>query len=319
MPNGDEFAILEEGGDSMAIPNFQQLMLPLLRRASMLSGETHFRELEEAIAADLGLGRDDRQKLLPSGQQTVLANRLGWAKSYLAKAGLIESTRRGYFAATPRARLLVAENLAEIDIRVLSRYPEFVAWKSQQKLTDEAPGSGIESEASPEDHILASYERLNKELSLEIVQRVQDFTPAFFERLIIDLLVRMGYGGGRADMARALGRSGDGGIDGVVKEDELGLDVVYVQAKRYAPKNSVPVSEVRDFVGSLEGHRATKGIFVTTSYFPASANDFVTKISKRVILIDGAELARLMIRHKVGVRTKDIYEIKKIDEDYFVE
>ena len=160
---------------------------------------------------------------------------------------------------------------------------------------------------------------LNSELAREIVERVHSFRPAFFERLIIDLLVRMGYGGGRLEMGRALGRVGDGGVDGVIKEDELGLDVVYVQAKRLDPDKGVPVREVRDFVGGLEGHRATKGVFVTTSYFPSTAYDFITRVSKRVVLIDGPELASLMIRHRVGVRVKDIYEVKKIDEDYFVE
>jgi restriction system protein len=157
------------------------------------------------------------------------------------------------------------------------------------------------------------------EYSTEVVMRVHGSSPSFFERLIIDLLLAMGYGGGRAEMGRALGRSGDGGIDGVIKEDELGLDVVFVQAKRYAPDHAVAVREVRDFVGSLEGHRASKGVFVTTSYFPESAAQFVDRVSKRVILIDGPELARLMIKHNVGIRVKDAYEIKKIDEDYFVE
>ena len=307
----------------MSLPNFQQLMLPLLSRAAKLPGETCLRELEEAIGLDLGLATEVRTKMLPSGQQTVFLNRLNWAKSYMSKAGLLETTRRGYFAATPDARSLVAENLGEIDVAVLSRFPAFLAWKAQQKANDGqgdvARDLASEGEASPEDHILANFERLNRELSADLVQRIQDFSPAFFERLIIDLLVRMGYGGGRADMARALGRSGDGGVDGLVKEDELGLDVVYVQAKRYAPGNGVPVGAVRDFVGSLDGLRASKGIFVTTSHFPVAAVDFVGKISKRVILVDGQELARLMIRHKVGVRIRDAYEIKKIDEDYFVE
>ncbi|MBV9290147.1 MAG: restriction endonuclease [Hyphomicrobiales bacterium] len=160
---------------------------------------------------------------------------------------------------------------------------------------------------------------MNASLAREIVERVHSFSPAFFERLIVDLLVRMGYGGGRLEMGRALGRTGDGGVDGVIKEDELGLDVVYVQAKRLDPDSAVPIREVRDFVGGLEGHRATKGVFVTTSYFPSTAYDFVARVSKRVVLIDGRELATLMIRHRVGVRVKDVYEVKKIDEDYFVE
>ena len=167
--------------------------------------------------------------------------------------------------------------------------------------------------------IASSFELLNSELAREIVERVHSFSPSFFERLIVDLLVRMGYGGGRMEMGRALGRVGDGGVDGVIKEDELGLDVVYVQAKRLDPQNGVPLCEVRDFVGGLEGHRATKGVLVTTSYFPSTAYDFITRVSKRVVLIDGQELANLMIRHRVGVRVKDVYEVRKIDENYFVE
>ena len=304
----------------MTIPTFQQLMLPMLRRAVMAQGETQMRDLEEAIADDLGLPREDRSRLVPSGQQSVFGNRLGWAKSYMSKAGLIDTTRRGYFAATQRARELIAENPPEIDVKTLSRYPEFVAWRALEKSGGEPGGvEPIESGVSPEDYILASYERITKELTGDLLHRLQRTSPSFFERLIVDLLLKMGYGGGRADMARALGRSGDGGIDGVVKEDELGLDVVYVQAKRYAPKNAVGVSEIRDFVGSLDAHRASKGVFVTTSYFPPTARDFVTRVSKRVVLIDGPELARLMIRHGVGVRTKEVYEIKRMDEDYFVE
>jgi restriction system protein len=167
--------------------------------------------------------------------------------------------------------------------------------------------------------IASSFELLNTELGRDIVERVHSFSPAFFERLIIDLLVRMGYGGGRAEMGRALGRVGDGGVDGVIKEDELGLDVVYVQAKRLDPDTGVPLREVRDFVGGLEGHRATKGVLVTTSYFPSTAYDFITRVSKRVVLIDGQELANLMIRHRVGIRVKDVYEVRKIDENYFIE
>lgn len=304
----------------MPVPNFQQLMLPLLRMTVARRGETHFGEIEEAIAADLGLTMDDLARTVPSGQQTVFVNRLTWAKSYLTRAVLIETTRRGYFRATQRGRALVAEGIAEIDIKILLRSPEFAAWRSQQKAAEEAgAASNIESLASPEDLIYANIERLQKELSGELILRVHSFTPAFFERLIIDLLLKMGYGGGRADMAKAMGRSGDGGVDGVVKEDVLGLDVLYVQAKRYAPEHGVPVSEVRDFVGSLEAHRASKGVFVTTSYFPASAREFVLKVTKRIVLIDGAELATLMIRHQVGVRTREVFEIKKIDEDYFVE
>jgi restriction system protein len=304
----------------MAVPDYQSLMLPLLRKIEQRGGETFISELIDEIAGELKLSESDTSLLVPSGRQTVLSNRLHWAKTYLQRAGLVESTRHGYFKITNRGRELLGENPAKIDNRMLSRFPEFVEWKSRSRVVEEVVGeASLETIGSPDDQITANVERLTKELSDDLISRVHSFPAGFFERLVMDLLIAMGYGGGRAEMARALGRSGDGGVDGVVKEDELGLDVVYVQAKRYAPDHPVAVREVRDFVGSLEGHRASKGIFVTTSHFPSSAEEFVQRVSKRVILIDGPELARLMIKHNVGVRIKDTYEIKKIDEDYFVE
>lgn len=301
----------------MSLPNFQQLMLPTLRHVCELNHEVQISALEDEMARKLALTKDDLSRVLPSGQQSVFANRLSWARNYMTKAGLLEATRRSYCRATQRAHDLIAESPKEIDLGILSRYPEFVAWRSQQKADDPAPSA--EGKSDPEELIAVNFELINRELATEIVLRVHSFSPGFFERLIVDLLVRMGYGGGRSEMGRALGRIGDGGIDGVIKEDELGLDVVYVQAKRFEPHRPVPLREVRDFVGALEGHRASKGVFVTTSYFPDSAHEFIARVSRRVVLIDGVELANLMIRHRVGIRVRDTYEIKRIDEDYFVE
>ncbi len=292
-------------------------MLPALQLLGQRHEEISIAGLEDEVVKALRISSEERARMLPSGNQTILTNRLNWARSYLSKAGLIELPRRGYCRATDRGRDLLAEGLGEIDVGVLERYPEFTTWRTQQKT--EQLIEPAQARESPEEVIASSYEMLNSELAREIVERVHSFSPAFFERLIIDLLVRMGYGGGRQEMGRALGRVGDGGVDGVIKEDALGLDVVYVQAKRLDPDKGVPVREVRDFLGGLEGHRATKGVFVTTSYFPSTAYDFITRVSKRVVLIDGPELANLMIRHRVGVRVKDTYEVKKIDEDYFVE
>jgi restriction system protein len=292
-------------------------MLPALQTLGQRHDEISIAGLEDEIVKALRISREERARMLPSGNQTVFSNRLNWARSYLSKARLIEMPRRGYCRATERGRELLAEGVSEIDVALLERYPEFTAWRAQQK-TEQQVGQAPPRE-SPDEVIASSYELLNSELAREIIERVHSFSPGFFERLIVDLLVRMGYGGGRLEMGRALGRVGDGGVDGVIKEDELGLDVVYVQAKRLDPDKGVPVREVRDFVGGLEGHRATKGVFVTTSYFPSTAYDFITRVSKRVVLIDGPELAKLMIRHRVGVRVKDTYEVKKIDEDYFVE
>jgi restriction system protein len=301
----------------MGVPSFQQLMLPALQTIGQRYDEISIAGLEEEVGKALRISPEERQVRLPSGNQTLFGNRLNWARSYLSKAGLIELPRRGYCRATSRGRELLAEGLIEIDLGLLERYPEFVAWRSQSKVTEVVDDPCMPENA--EALIASSFELLNAELGREIVERVHSFSPAFFERLIIDLLVRMGYGGGRAEMGRALGRVGDGGVDGVIKEDELGLDVVYVQAKRLDPDAGVPLREVRDFVGGLEGHRATKGVFVTTSYFPSAAYDFITRVSKRVVLIDGQELANLMIRHRVGIRVKDVYEIRKVDENYFVE
>jgi len=265
------------------------------------------------LALGANVDAADLARLLPSGKKGVFANRVAWARSYLCKVGLLEMRRKGYVQATERGRALIAEGVTAIDRLVLARYPEFAP-------ADFAPGgasAGLPQKS--EELIVASYHRLNAELAREIVSRIHALKPAFFERLIVDLLVKMGYGGGRLEMGRTLGRTGDGGVDGVIKEDELGLDVIYVQAKRFAEEISVPLREVRDFVGGLEGHRATKGVFVTTSYFPSTAYEFITRVSKRVVLIDGPELASLMIRHHVGVRMKATYELKKIDEDYFVD
>jgi restriction system protein len=301
----------------MSVPSFQQLMLPALQPIGQRYDEISIAGLEEEVGKALRISPEERQVMLPSGNQTLFGNRLNWARSYLSKAGLIELPRRGYCRATDRGRKLLAEGLCEIDLGLLERYPEFVAWRSQSKVAEVVDDADLRDNA--EALIASSFELLNAELGREIVERVHSFSPAFFERLIIDLLVRMGYGGGRAEMGRALGRVGDGGVDGVIKEDELGLDVVYVQAKRLDPDNGVPLREVRDFVGGLEGHRATKGVLVTTSYFPSTAYDFITRVSKRVVLIDGQELASLMIRHRVGIRAKDVYEVLKIDENYFIE
>jgi restriction system protein len=297
----------------MALPSFQHLMLPVLRSACERSDDISIADLENELALGANIDAADLARLLPSGKKGVFANRVAWARSYLCKVGLLETRRKGYVQATERGRALMAEGVTAIDQLVLARYPEF----APADLAAGAASAGAPQKS--EDQIVASYHRLNAELASEIVSRIHALKPEFFERLIVDLLVKMGYGGGRLEMGRTLGRTGDGGVDGVIKEDELGLDVIYVQAKRFAQENSVPLREVRDFVGGLEGHRATKGVFVTTSYFPSTAYEFITRVTKRVVLIDGPELASLMIRHHVGVRMKATYELKKIDEDYFVD
>ena len=309
----------------MAVPDYQTLMLPLLQHAAEKGGETHIGALVDEIANEMKLTTEDMAALIPSGGQTLILNRLHWAKSYMQRAGVIESTRHGYFRVTPRGVELLSEGLARIDNSILSRFSEFVEWRRRSATSsprESATGRSVEvelEESSPEDQISAGYRKIQEALAADLIDRVRSAPPVFFERLIVDLLVAMGYGGGRAEAGKALGRSGDGGVDGVINEDALGLDVVYVQAKRYAAGNSVPVSAVRDFIGSLEGFRASKGVFVTTSSFPSSAIEFAQKVSKRVVLIDGNDLARFMIKYKIGVRSKDTYEINVMDEEYFSE
>jgi restriction system protein len=304
----------------MSIPDFQTLMLPVLKAAYARKEEGKMQDIADVIANQFHLTERDLDELLPSGKQTTFLNRLQWAKTYLQKAGLLESPRRGFFKTSERGNSVILENPDRIDMKFLTRFEEYKAWQAlvPRDREDEMPASII-GDLNPEESIVKNFDILNRELLSELIQKVHTFTPYFFERLIVDLLIAMGYGDGRAEMGKALGRSGDGGIDGVIKEDELGLDAVYVQAKRYDPDGSVPIGDVRDFVGSLEGHKALKGVFVTTSKFPKSAYEYVGRVSKRVILIDGSELSKLMMRHNVGVRIRDIYEIKKIDEDYFVE
>ncbi len=292
-------------------------MLPVLEALARRYEETSVPALEDEVFKALRLPPAERTRRSPSGNHAIFSNRLNWARTYLAKAGLIEGHRRGYFRATDLGRALLAEGVSAIDIALLERYPDFAAWRGSREPEGAAPAEV--SPDNPEESIASSVEVLNADLAREIVARVYSFSPAFLERLIVDLLAKMGYGGGRLESCRTLGRTGDGGVDGVIYQDALGLDVVYVQAKRLHPENGVLIREVRDFVGGLEANRATKGVFVTTSYFPSTAYDLITRVSKRVVLVDGVALAGLMIRHQVGVRTKGTYVLKRIDEDYFVE
>jgi restriction system protein len=261
--------------------------------------------------------------MLPSGRQTTFANRTAWANVFLQRADLLERVSRGVYRITDEGRKVLAERPERIDMRFLERYPGYLEWRQRSIGIESAEGgrsAGTPADdQTPEEQIEASHTALTAALQADLLERVREMSPGFFERLIVDLLIAMGYGGGRAEMGQAIGRSGDGGIDGMIKEDALGLDIVYVQAKRYAEGNGVGRSEVQSFAGSLDGVGATKSIFFGTSTFSQGARDYVGRISKRIVLIDGAELAQLMVRHNVGVRTRTTYEVKKIDEDYFSE
>ena len=298
-------------------------MLPLLGVAA--EGETRVPAAAQVIADRLGLSADEREEMLPSGKQRLLHNRVHWAKFYMAKAGLIDSPKRGVFTASSAGRELLATKPARIDVETLKRYPAFTNFYNQagdEDISEEhnqASLTAAASEATPEEQIDAAYAVLTKALKADLLSRVLEQSPAFFERLIVELLVAMGYGGSHDDAARQLGKSGDGGIDGVIDEDRLGLDRIYVQAKRYAIGSSVGRPEVQGFVGSLVGLGASKGVFVTTSSFSKQASDYAKGLQQRVILIDGARLTELMVEFGVGVRASRVIEVKRLDEDFFTD
>lgn len=305
------------------IPDYQTLMLPVLLLAA--AGETHVADVAERIADDLGLTQAERDELLPSGRQRVLHNRIHWAKFYMSKAGLIASPARGRFVATDKGNALLATSPQRIDVALLMKEPEFRDFYKNEGAAVEENGSlataagATPPRTTPEEQIDAAFASMQAALRDELLQRILSNSPAFFEQLIVDLLVAMGYGGSHKDAAAQLGHSGDGGVDGIVNEDRLGLDRIYVQAKRYAPGNAVGRPDVNGFVGSLIGLGATKGVFVTTSTFSQPARDYVRHLAQRIILIDGQELADLMIEHGVGVRSYRTVEFKRLDEDFFGE
>jgi len=302
----------------MAIPDYQTVMLPLLR--FLKDGKEHnIGEVVESLAAEFDLSTEERQQLLGSGQQTVIRNRAGWARTYLKKAGLIASTRRGYFRITERGQSALASKPERIDVKYLERFPEFVAFRElRHERPDEDPVPvSNSSDATPEEALDVEYGRLRLDLEAEVLEQVKGASPSFFERLVVELLVRMGYGGTLRDAGQAVGRSGDGGIDGIIKEDRLGLDVIYIQAKRW--DSTVGRPEIQKFAGALQGHRARKGVFITTSSFSADALEFASRLDSKIVLIDGAALARHMIDHNVGVSMSRSYVVKKIDSDYFTE
>jgi restriction system protein len=302
----------------MAIPDYQTLMLPLLKLAA--DGQEHKKQdAVTALSDQFQLTEEERAEMLPSGGSGVMSNRIGWASTYLKKAGLLASPKRGYLMITPTGLELLAENPQAISNTTLERYESFRDFKSVKRLKPEDPGSSLELEYNytPEDALSAAYKQLRASIEDEVLSAVKSNSPGFFERVVVDLLVRMGYGGNRQDAARAMGKSGDEGIDGIINEDRLGLDVIYIQAKRW--EGTVGRPEIQKFAGALQGKRSKKGIFITTSSFTKEALDYVTLIESKIILIDGDRLAKLMVDHNVGVSVSGSYEIKQIDSDYFDE
>ena len=304
----------------MPIPDFQSLMLPTLE--ALADGqEKPTVQIREQVAHSQGLSANDVREMLSSGRQTVFVNRVSWALIYMERAGLLMRIRRGVYRLTHEGRNLLSAKPPRIDLKRLASYPDFAEWHRRANATpssaDAAPGQDEEHSETPEEALDQAVRQLSSALEADVLQRIRDAAPAFLERVIIDLLIGMGYGGGNATMGQVTGRSGDGGIDGTIREDALGLDEVYVQAKRYAEGKAVGESDLRNFAGAIDATGTTKGVFVTTAGFTRAAKEYVARSPKRIVLIDGAKLARLMVRHGIGVRTRIIHEIKRIDEDYF--
>jgi restriction system protein len=306
----------------MAIPDYQTVMLPLLRYAG--DGVAHtLREAVDSLAAEFRLTPDERSHLLPSGTQATFTNRVGWAQSYMKQAGLIESPKRGQFQITEEGQRALASNPSRIDVRFLERYPSFQQFRARagtrkRRTVDAPPIRAGTDDQTPEEQIEGADQTIRAKLERDLLDRVKTASPTFFERIVLQLLVAMGYGGSLTDAAEHLGRSGDDGVDGVINEDRLGLDVVHVQAKRWA-EAPVRRPDVQSFAGSLEGQRSRKGVFITTSHFTRDALEYVSRIEKRIVLIDGEELARLMIDHRVGVSELRTYSVLRLDDTYFDE
>ena len=309
----------------MTVPDYQALMLPLLRRAVEVGRPVGIAELQPHIAGDLRLTDAQLAERLPSGRQGTFHNRLHWAKQYLTRAGLLESTKRGQFQSTVQGGKLLAEHPAVINNVILERYPSFVTWRQKTPDPDIDRTSKIERSflppaiSTPEERIESDRRELDASLKADLLDRVRQMTPGDFEALIIQILIRMGYGQGREEMAQALGGAGDGGVDGVVHQDPLGLDRVYIQAKRYKDGNTVGPDAINSFIGALNIKRANKGLFVTASAFTKQARDHAERSTTHVVLVDGDRLADLMVRHSVGVVVRDTVEIKAIDEGFFGE
>jgi len=301
----------------MAIPDYQTLMLPLQRVAGDQQ-EHSLREVIDQLSEEFGLTEEERKELLPSGQQEIVANRVAWARTYMGKAGLLESTRRGYFKITDRGLKVLKKNPDRIDVKFLEQFEEFRQFRALRHTKSEE--QEIEEEThkrTPEEALESAYKQLRDNLANELLQQIKSCSPGLFEKIVVELLVKMGYGGSRQDAGRAIGRSRDEGIDGIIKEDRLGLDIIYIQAKRW--ENTVGRPEVQKFAGALQGQRARKGIMISTSVFSQEAQDYASRIDSKIVLIDGEQVAQLMIDHSLGVSPMAAYEIKKIDTDYFTE
>jgi restriction system protein len=302
------------------IPDYQTLMLPILKLVSD-EKEHKYRDLIEDLAIKFKITDVERKELLASGSQAIFDNRVGWAKTYLKKAGLIDSPQRATFVISKLGMDTLMTNPTKIDAKYLRQFPAFLEFQNASKSGSENEDDNITHhiDQTPEETIDQAYQRIRKSLASEILKKVVDLSPSFFERLVVELLVKMGYGGSIKDAGKAIGRSGDEGIDGTIKEDKLGLDIIYVQAKRWKPGNTVGRPELHKFVGALAGQGAKKGIFITTSNFSKEAIEYTPRNETKIVLIDGEQMSQLMIDNNLGCATHQIYELKKIDSDYFGE
>lgn len=298
-------------------------MLPFLRDLAA-SGERTGQETLDALAAHFALTPEELAQRLPSGTQGLFTNRVAWAKSHLKGAGLVESPRRGVYRITDRGRAVLAENLPKLGVSYLARFPEYVAYRSGGRDSndnnaasgrDETTPASPTDDRTPDDLMEDGHGQLRAALVVDLRERIATMRPAAFEQLVVDLLIAMGYGGPQDDAGLVVGRGGDEGIDGVIREDHLGLDTIYIQAKRWQAVVGRP--EIQRFAGALQGQRARKGVFITTSGFTKDARAYIDSISTTIVLVDGPELAELMIDHGVGVSTVKRYEIKRVDSDYF--
>lgn len=302
------------------IPDYQSLMRPVLDCAK--NEPRKISDVVEEISDRLGLTDEERQQLLPSGKQSTIANRVHWARSYMKQAGLVRNIKRGWFELTDRGLTILEDPTIKLDTKYLEQFDEFQEFKSRGSKNGEEATGASETETpanTPDENLQAAHKRLEAALAANLLDYVRTASPLFFEVLIVDLLIAMGYGGTSEYAGRALGQSGDNGVDGVIDQDPLGVDQIYLQAKRYAAGNSVGPGDIRDFFGALSIKKATKGIFITTSHFTNSAEQTARDLGSRIVLIDGPQLAKLMIKYNIGCRDKDVLHIKQIDENYFDE
>jgi len=310
--------LASERNDNMAIPDYQSLMLPLLRFIEDKQ-EHSLREAIDALGAQFELTEEEMKELLPSGQQEIFKNRVGWARTYMKKAGLLQSTRRGYFRIAELGLAALSKNPDRIDVNFLMQYKEFQQFRTtrRKKPSGRKKSFVTEPDITPEEALEAAYQNLRTDLVSELLQQIKKSSPSLFERIVVELLVKMGYGGSRQDAGKAIGKSGDEGIDGIIKEDRLGLDIVYIQAKRW--ENTVGRPEIQKFAGALQGQRAHKGIIITTSNFSREAHIYASNIENKIVLLEGEQLAQLMIDHNLGISSTATYEVKKLDTEYFTE